>query len=112
MNERLFSVMRQINEEIERLYRYGDQMQNTCGLPVGSEGAYEPAIAEALSELLREVRKGRTIDEALSLAANNLWVMVGRISNRRPKDINWGRWSEHGQDKLEYWARRLREVAA
>lgn len=100
--------MRQINEEIERLYRHGD-LQRGPGLP---EGAYEPAIADALSDLLRGLRRGMNIDEALSIASNNLRVMVGRISNRRPKDINWERWSEHGQDKLELWARRLREAAA
>lgn len=105
-SERVKSAMKDVREESQRLQAYGDRMQAGPGIPVGSEGAFHPAIAQSMSDMLRELGNGKSLDEAHAIASHNLRDYVQKTNDKR-KDINWKRDAEHGQDKLAQAKQKL-----
>jgi len=60
--------MREIDAEAQRLIDYSDKLQPRGGeVAVGKEGVHEGFTGWAIRTLLREVGRGKTVDEASRL---------------------------------------------
>mgnify|MGYP001571220375 CR=1 FL=1 len=100
-----------VAREAERLEKYHLAHRAPSGqVGVGSEGVPEGLVAEALRTFLREEHKGKSVAEARQIAGNDLREAIQKHNAKRPKDFNWGRSAEHGQDKLDWAAQRLAVV--
>ena len=96
-----------IMREADRLAAYSLAHRPPSGMVgVGSEGVPEEYLAEALRLFVAEHRRGKSVREAREAAGELMRYAIREHNKRRPKDLDWGRWTEHGQDKLD-WAMRL-----
>lgn len=102
--------MREIDAEAQRLIDYSDKLQPRGGeVAVGKEGVHEGFTGWAIRTLLREVGRGKTVDEAQQIATDEL-LEANKKQNSRNPDYVTQRWERNGVDKIEHAAKRLRET--
>lgn len=108
--EAAVAVIRECDVAIDRFYQSGGNLRTPGGMiSVGSADADYFIKADALATFLRNIRNGKTPDEALAIAKNDAREMVTN-HNKKRKDINWERWEGMADSTLETWWRKFKAL--
>jgi 2'-5' RNA ligase/predicted ABC-type ATPase/GNAT superfamily N-acetyltransferase len=109
--EALFAVMRKLDTEAERLENVARKNQGPFGtIPVGAAHFDDMLRSLAPGEYVRGLRKGMDPSEALASAKAEMRAAVEKHNKNRPKDINWKRDINSGQDRLLAIHRQVMEA--
>jgi hypothetical protein len=111
--EELFEFMRKLGSE---RCRYESEARKLCPrfgeIAVGS-AHFDPFVRQAvIEEFLSQLRKGATPEEARDRTIEYGRKCVAVHNAKRPKDINWARWSDTATDFVERLHRRCPKVGA
>lgn len=109
--EELFALMCELGSEADQHFKRGRDLEGPPGtIPVGSAMFDETLQGAVREEFVRALRTAPTLEAAEQTAADAVRLWVRRHNARRPKDVNWQRWTEAGQADLEGIVRRVREI--
>jgi len=105
--ENLFSFMRQIDTEAQREEEKHRQLSPRHGAIAVGAAHFDPWIkAYAMQEYLRALRNGESPDDARDSALVEARYAVELHNRKRPKDVNWKRWTGTADHVIENLHRR------
>lgn len=108
--EKLFAIMRTLGDEADRYFEKGRERYDM--VPVGAALFDETLRGAVRLELVSALRTAPDLGVAAVRAGDAVRVWVCKHNERRPRDVNWQRWSEAGQDMLAHLVASVREVVS